>query len=130
MKKILLISLVLAGLTGCDVISRLKYNYYLGYRGKMVCKVTAAADEKLPIDSTIELEKIGTNSPEVTLNGKTTTFRQLALAGKALNLQHLDQETGISQIIIIQVERGELLYNVVGIDNENLVSRTYRAQCQ
>lgn len=131
MKKMLSTLFVIIGLTGCDAVNNLKYAYYLGHRDKLVCKVTTAADDTLPIDSTIEVNNVTSNSPEVIFKDKSPIkFRSIFQEGKVVNIQSIEPKTGISHIIIVQLERGELLYNVVGIDNENLVSRTYRAQCK
>lgn len=130
MKQIIAL-FVLVLLTGCDAVNNLKYAYYLGHRDKLGCKVTASADETLPIDSTIEISNVTTSAPEVILKDKPPAkFRSIFLEGKVVNIQKVEPVTGISHIIVVQLERGELIYNVVGIDNENLVSRTYRAQCK
>jgi hypothetical protein len=131
MKKLLALIVLTICLTGCDAINNLKYAYYLGHRDKLVCKVTAAADDVLPIDTLIEITNVTSNTPEVMLKGKEVSkYRSIYQQGKVINIQKLDPQTGVSHIIVVQLERGELLYNVVGIESESLVSRTYRAQCK
>lgn len=117
-------------LSGCDLIDQLKYQYYYNYRGKLVCRINQSSDNFLPLDETIEIENINGSYPMVSLREKQFKFNKMVDEGPVVNLQRLEPDTGISHIIILQKQRGELMYTVVGIDNENLVTRTYRAQCK
>jgi hypothetical protein len=129
MNKILLILAVVV-LSGCDVVDRIKYEYYYNYKGEILCRVNTSANNFLTLDENLKVENLKSNYPQVIIKDKVHKFNKMVDNEKIVNLQRLEQDSGISHVIIIHKARGELLYSIIGNDNENLVSNSYRANCK
>lgn len=130
--KIIALVAGLVFLSGCDLVNKLKYEYYFNYRGKMLCIITEETGKVMQsqVGQSISIDDLNSSYPVVTIGDKMAKYNKMVDNEKMLNLQKLEIDTGSSHLMIIQKQAGQMLYTQVGIENDEISYRTYRANCK
>lgn len=130
--KVLGLLVLMSMITGCDYLNHLKFKYYYSYRGEVACDIVEDSDQTSPmIGRRIQITKLDSAYPEVSLMDEPkVSFNKLFENESGLNLQKLDNQTGKSQIILLAKSKGKIMYTQMEIVADEMVSRTYRANCQ